>query len=51
MFSPPNPSHYSDESALNQQIMREDYEAHLDRFREAPTKKKEDADEDTAQGE
>ena len=48
---PPNPRFYSDESTLNRQIMHEDYEANQARFREAPTEKKEDADEDTAQGE
>ena len=47
---PPNPRYYPDESTLNRQIMNEDYEATQARFREAPTEK-EDADEDTAQGE
>jgi hypothetical protein len=50
MFIPPNPNNYSEESALDRQIMWEDYEDHLDRFREAPTEKKEDTDEDIAQG-
>ena len=33
---PPNPSHYSDETPLNRQIMQEDYDANQERFREAP---------------
>lgn len=37
MFIPPDPSNYPEESALNRQIMHEDREDFLDRFREAPT--------------
>jgi hypothetical protein len=39
MTFPPNPSHYPEESALNRQIMREDYETNQERFREAPTER------------
>ena len=38
----PNPGHYSDESALNRQMMGEDYRANQERFREAPKEKKEE---------
>jgi Zn finger protein HypA/HybF involved in hydrogenase expression len=37
MFIPPDPSNYPEESALNRQMMHEDREDFLDRFREAPT--------------
>ena len=37
MTFPPNPRYYPDESPLNRQMMREDYEANQARFAEAPT--------------